>query len=342
MQDFAAYNLIIDARSPREYEEDHIPGAVNMPVVNNEEYAEVGTLHRTDKMGAYRIGVRYSLRNIARHLEEDLPKYGDQCRILVYCFRGGKRSKLWTDALETIGYKVDKLKGGWKGYRRWVNEQLAHVPTLYQYKVLSGPTGCGKTRLLYALRDAGAQVLDLEGIASHRGSVLGAIPGMLQPSQKYFDSLLLRELSAFDPARPIWVEAESKKIGNVQLPDALLKTMRAGLTIQVNADMDQRVLLWRQDYRHFEDDPQGMLERLLFLRPLVGGEEFAAWEALAAERQMPELFERLMRNHYDPAYRRSILRNYPAIDASPSIALHDLSPAGLRSVAASMRTSFEP
>lgn len=341
MQAFSAYDLIIDARSQREYEEDHIPGAVNMPVVNNEEYAEVGTLHRTDKVGAYRIGVRYSLLNIAKHIAEDLPMYSVQSRVLVYCFRGGKRSKLWTDALETIGYKVDKLKGGWKGYRRWVNDQLAHIPTLYRYNVLSGSTGCGKTRLLYALRDAGAQVLDLEDIASHRGSVLGAIPGTSQPSQKYFDSLLLLQLSAYDPTRPIWVEAESKKIGNVQLPNALLETMRQGRTLQVDADMAQRVLLWRQDYRHFEDDPQDMLKRLLFLRPLVGGEEFAAWEELAKQQQMPELFERLMRNHYDPAYRRSILRNYPEIDASPSISLHDLSPAGLRSVAESMRNTFE-
>jgi len=285
--------------------------------------------------------VRYSLTNIARHLAEDLPKYGNQCRIMVYCFRGGKRSKLWADALETIGYKVDKLQGGWKGYRRWVNEQLALVPTQYRYIVLSGPTGCGKTRLLYALREAGSQVLDLEEIACHRGSVLGAIPGISQPTQKFFDSLLLRQFLRLDPRRPVWVEAESKKIGDVQLPNALLETMRKGITLQVDADMEQRVLLWRQDYRHFEDDPLEMLERLRFLRPLVGGEEYAAWEELAKQRQMPELFERLMRNHYDPSYRRSALRNYPAIDASPAIALHDLSPPGLVSVARSMQKSFE-
>ncbi|MHB1656632.1 MAG: tRNA 2-selenouridine(34) synthase MnmH [Burkholderiales bacterium] len=341
MHNFSDYDLIIDARSPREYEEDHIPGAVNFPVVDNEEYAVVGTLHRTDKMGAYRIGVQYSLKNIARHIENDLPNYPERSRILVYCFRGGKRSKLWTDALETIGYKVEKLKGGWKAYRRWINEQLTLVPAHYRYHILSGPTGCGKTRLLQALRDAGAQVLDLEDIAVHRGSVLGSVPGMPQPSQKYFDSLLLRQLSSYDPARPVWVEAESKKIGNVQLPETLLSTMRTGLTIRIDAAMTQRVLLWREDYRHFEQDPQGMLERLQFLRPLVGGEEFAAWEALAQECRMPELFERLMRNHYDPSYRRAILRNYPAIDAAPSVVLDDLSAEGLLSVAASMRKSYE-
>ncbi|WP_253273788.1 tRNA 2-selenouridine(34) synthase MnmH [Collimonas arenae] len=341
MRDFKAYDLVIDARSPREYEDDHVPGAVNMPVVNNEEYAEVGTLHRTDKMGAYRIGVQYSLRNIARHLAIDLPKYDERIRILVYCFRGGKRSKLWADALETVGYNVEVLKGGWKSYRRSVNDRLATIPPLFRYNVLSGSTGCGKTRLLYALHAAGAQVLDLEDIASHRGSVLGTLPGKQQPSQKYFDSLLLERFSDFDPGRPVWVEAESKKIGNVQLPITLLEKMRAGLTIRIEVDLQQRVLLWRQDYRHFEDDPHAMLDRLKYLRPLVGGEEFKVWEDLATRHQMPELFARLMTHHYDPAYRRSVLHNYPAIDASPLITVDDLSPAGLLPVARSMRTLYE-
>ena len=341
MDDYSAYDLIIDARSQREYLADHIPGAVNMPVVNNDEYAEVGTLHKTDKMGAYRIGVRYSLRNIARHLDEDLDRFDRGSRILVYCFRGGKRSRLWFDALDTIGYKVEKLKGGWKGYRRWVNVQLDCRPAELKFNVLSGPTGCGKTRLLTALGEAGAQVLDLESIAMHRGSVIGAIPGVSQPSQKLFDSRLLDQLSRFDATLPVWVEAESKKIGNVQLPIALLQSMRSGLTIQLETLMAQRVTLWREDYRHFEENPLEMLERLKFLRPLVGGEEFSAWETLAKERHMPLLFERLMQNHYDPAYRRSILRNYPAIDASPSIELQDLSPAGLQTIATSMRSTFE-
>ena len=341
MRDFSSYDLIIDARSPREYQEDHIPGAVNMPVVNDEEYAEVGTLHRTDKMAAYLIGVRYSLKNIAKHLDEDFTQYDKGKRILVYCFRGGKRSKLWIDALQTIGYQTDKLQGGWKGYRRWVNEQLTQIPALYRYNVLSGPTGCGKTRLLYALRETGAQVLDLEDIASHRGSVLGSLPGKPQPSQKYFDSLLLHKFSSYDPSRVIWVEAESKKIGNIQLPDALLQTMRKGLALQIETEMPQRVLMWREDYRHFEENPLSMLEILRFLRPLVGGEEFAAWEEMARQNRIADLFERLMRNHYDPAYRRSILRNYPTIASSPSIAIHDLSQTGLLSVAISMRSLCE-
>jgi tRNA 2-selenouridine synthase len=342
MHDFNEYDLIIDARSPREYAEDHIPGAINLPVVNNEEYAEVGTLHRTDPMGAYVLGARYSLMNIARHLEEHVSKYPGKSKVLVYCFRGGKRSKVWFDVLDTIGYRVEKLKGGWKAYRRWVNEQLLTAPGNYRYLVVSGATGCGKTRLLGALHEAGAQVLDLEGIAVHRGSMIGAVPGKPQPTQKMFDSRLLARLASFDPALPVWVEAESKKIGAVQLPEALLARMRTGATIVVDAPMPQRVQLLREDYHHFELDPMSLLERLMHLRPLIGGEEFEKWQTLAGEHKVPELFERLMRYHYDPAYRRSILRNYPEIDKSPKIMLDDLSPSALQPVAHALRAQFEP
>lgn len=341
MHDFKSYDLIIDARAPREYEEDHIPGAINLPVVNNEEFAEVGTLHRTDSMAAYQLGARYSLINIARHIEQHLSGYTVRSRILVYCFRGGKRSKIWQDVLETIGFRVERVKGGWKAYRRWVNEELVTVPAKFRYIVVSGPTGCGKTRLLTALQEAGAQVLDLEGLATHRGSIIGAVPGKKQPTQKMFDSLLLRRFSEFDPSRPVWVESESKKIGQVQLPDALLNTMRSGMTIAFDAPMPERVKLLLEDYAHFEADPQSMIDKLAHLRPLIGGEEFGVWQDLATRREVPALFERLMRHHYDPTYRRSILRNYPAIDASPKIMLEDLSLAGLLPVARSLRETYE-
>ena len=341
MQNFDSYDLIIDARSPREYEEDHIPGAINLPVVDNAEFAEVGTLHRSDPLAAYQLGARYSLMNVARHIGQCVSKYPGKSRILVYCFRGGKRSKVWFDVLDTIGYRVEKLKGGWKAYRRWVNEEMAVFPANFRYIVVTGPTGCGKTRLLSALHQAGAQVLDLEGIATHRGSIIGAVPGKKQPTQKMFDSLLLRQLKQFDPARPVWVESESKKIGQVQLPDALLETMRKGQTIAIDAAMPQRVQLLREDYAHFEQDPASLIERLAYLRPLIGGEEFAAWEELAARREVPALFERLMRSHYDPTYRRSILRNYPEIDQSPKVLLEDLSVEGLLPVARELRTRFD-
>ncbi|WP_321938373.1 tRNA 2-selenouridine(34) synthase MnmH [Paraburkholderia sp. J8-2] len=334
MYRFEEYDLIIDARCEREFAEDHIPGAINLPVVNNDEYAEVGTLHRTDKMQAYLIGVAYSLKNIARHLEGVIAKRPRRDRILVYCFRGGKRSRLWFDALDTIGYKVQRLPGGWKGYRRWVNEQLETYPREFSYVVLSGPTGCGKTRLLNQLETEGAQVLDLEAIAAHRGSVIGAIPGVSQPTQKYFDSLLLQKLSTYSRDRTVWVEAESKKIGDVQLPPALLETMHSkGILLQVSAPMAERVRLWREDYAHFESDPDALVERLAYLRSLVGGKEFDLWRGLAGSRKIPELFERLMIAHYDPSYSRSMKRNYQMHADVPRIELCDLRPAVLNQCA---------
>jgi tRNA 2-selenouridine synthase len=341
MYRFENYDLIIDARCEREFAEDHIPGAINLPVVNNDEYAEVGTLHRTDKMHAYLIGVSYSLKNISHYLDTVIatrPRHG---RILVYCFRGGKRSRLWFDALDTIGYKVDRLPGGWKSYRHWVNEQLEGCPRKFVYRVLSGPTGCGKTRLLDQLTAEGAQVLDLEALAAHRGSVIGAIPGTAQPTQKYFDSLLLQKLSTFSTARPVWVEAESKKIGNVQLPPSLLETMRStGTLLHVDAPMTERVRLWREDYTHFERDPDSLIQRLVHLRSLVGGKEFELWQRLAEERKIPELFERLMVRHYDPSYARSTKRAYHARHAAPTIDLADLQISTLRAVARNLLEKF--
>lgn len=341
MENFKNYDLIIDARSEREFLQDHIPGASNFPVVNNIEYAEVGTLHRSDPMGAYKIGVQYALKNIAYYLEKDILGFNRKSKILIYCFRGGKRSRLWFDALDVIGYKVERLKGGWKAYRRWVNEELSRLPHLYQYRVLNGPTGCGKTRMLTALERNGAQVLDLEGLAMHHGSVIGAIPGQNQPTQKYFDSLLREKLSTFDADKPVWVEAESKKIGNIQLPDALISSIHQGVTISIEAPMDQRIAMWREDYAHFEADPDLLVQKLQYLRPLVGNAEIKYWESLAQSRDIPTLFERLMTSHYDVTYKRSSRRNYPHIDESPVINIDSLSIDSLMHKAKELRQRFE-
>jgi tRNA 2-selenouridine synthase len=327
------YALVIDARSQREYAEDHLPCAVNLPVVENDEYAEVGTTHKTDNHRAYMIGVSYALKNMSRSVDELVAKYPKDARMLVYCFRGGKRSKLWFDTLSTIGFRVDRLPGGWKAYRAWVRDQLESLPGKFRYNVLCGPTGCGKTRLLTALESSGAQVVDLEGLAQHRGSLIGDIPGTAQPSQKWFDSLLVEKLRGFDPARPVWLESESKKIGAIQLPDALLKAMHAGRVFNLTAPMAERVRLWREDYSHFEADLDSLLARLVYLRPLVGGEEFGQWEALVKERRAPELFQRLMEAHYDPAYSRSIGKNYPSIGKAEKLQLDHLDRDSLLQVA---------
>ncbi|SMG61272.1 tRNA 2-selenouridine(34) synthase MnmH [Paraburkholderia susongensis] len=327
------FGLIIDARSPREFAEDHLPGAINLPVVFDDEYAEVGTAHRTDPMRAYQIGVAYSLKNIARHLELPYFQTGRRMAILVYCFRGGKRSKLWSDTLETIGYKVERLPRGWKGYRSWVLQTLDELPRQLQLNVLSGPTGCGKTSLLIALRKAGAQVLDLEAIASHRGSIIGAIPGRPQPSQKLFDSLLLAEISRFDLSKAVWIESESKRIGRVQLPTALFDRMHDGRVFEVETPMSERIAMWHREYPHFERDPVGLVSKLAYLKELIGGTTLQKWTQFAELGEIDELFESIMLDYYDPAYARSTKKNYRRAQNPTRIQLETLDSEHLARVA---------
>ncbi len=336
IDDFGAYALVIDARSPHEYAEDHIPGAVNLPVVDDAEFAEVGIRYKTDQHAAYLIGVAHALRNIAAQIPALIARHGPRDRMLVYCFRGGKRSRLWADNLRTIGFPVDVLEGGWKRYRRWVREGLATLAPALRYRVLCGPTGCGKTRLLHELQRQGEQVLDLEAIASHRGSLLGALPGAPQPTQKRFDSALLDAMRRLDPARTVWLEAESKKIGALQLPEALFEAMRRSPVVHLEAPMAQRVALWREDYPHLAADPVAMVDLLQPQKPLVGKDTLDHWRALARAGDVDALFESVMVRHYDPAYRRSTQAQHGAAPSAVGHRLPSLAGEGLRAAAAAL------
>lgn len=323
------YALIVDARTPKEFAEDHLPGAVNLPIVTQQEFAEVGTLHRTDPHGAYVLGAQYALRNVARHIGETIAPLPRRSRLLVYCFRGGKRSRAWADPLVNIGYAVDVLPGGWKAYRAWVRAQLEQLPPRLDWRVLAGTTASGKTRLLQALAGAGAQVLDLEELACHRGSLLGALPGQAQPTQKGFDSALLAALLRFDPAQPVWVEDESKKVGRLQLPETLYDALQRAEGWQLEVPMPARVQACRDDYTHHAADPLAMVAQLQPLKPLVGGETLAQWRSLAEAGAVDALFEALMRQHYDPCYQRW-LRGHRRLQP---LALPDLQPASLAQAA---------
>lgn len=340
VQEFSTYALVIDARSPREFAEDHVPGAVNLPVVNDTEYAEVGTRHRDDKHGAYLVGVEYALRNIADQIKPLIAKHDASDRFLVYCFRGGKRSRLWADNLKTIGFHVDVLAGGWKRYRQWVREMLDGLAPTFDYRVVSGTTGAGKTRLLAALSRAGEQVIDLEALARHRGSLLGALPGIDQPTQKLFDTELLDVMRRLDRTRPVWVEAESKKIGNVQLPQVLFEAMHRSDVVRIESPMAERVRLWREDYPQFAAAPDTLVALLQPLRPLVGSVTLQSWSGLASAGEVDALFESVMRIHYDPCYERSTRRNYGEKGSLGVVHLDRLDASALDAVAATLARDY--
>lgn len=247
------------------------------------------------------------------HIETHFSGKPSNWKPLVYCWRGGKRSGAMAHILREVGWEARTLEGGYRAYRRWVIDQLEAVPSLFTFRVVHGPTGSGKSRLLACLRRAGAQALDLEELAAHRGSVLGHLPGRGQPSQKLFESLLLHALSQLDPGRPVFVEGESKKIGQIQVPEALIARMRSSACVAMEASLDTRVTLLLDEYSHFLSDPAALGAQLDCLVALHGRERIAEWKGLAARNAWREFVARLLVEHYDPAYRKSSMRNFPKL-----------------------------
>jgi len=334
---FRQFDTIIDVRSPAEYAEDHIPGAISAPVLDDAERAEVGTLYKqVSAFDAKKLGAALLAKNVARHVDSLFRDKDKSWRPLVYCWRGGKRSGAMAHILREIGWRAETIEGGYKAYRRWVVGELETIPEKFAFRVVHGPTGSGKSRLLGALQGAGAQVLDLEALAAHRGSVLGNLPDRPQPSQKMFESLLLDALSALKPSAPVFVEGESKKIGQLQVPEALIARMRASPCILLEAGLETRVDLLLEEYRHFLQD-RAMLEKQLdCLVALHGRERIAEWKALAARGAWREFVTRLLVEHYDPAYRRSSHRNFAQLADAEKLSIADADDAAFVRAARSL------
>jgi len=317
----SAFDAILDVRSPTEFADDHLPGAHNVPVLDDAERARVGTLYKqVSPFEAKRIGAALVARNIALHVESFTGKLRSW-RPLVVCWRGGKRSGAMAHVLREIGWDAKTLEGGYKAYRRTVVEALERLPRRYVFRVVHGTTGSGKSRLLRALDAAGAQVLDLEALAAHRGSVLGALPDRPQPSQKMFESRLFATLGALDPGRPVFVEGESRRIGQVQLPTGLIEAMRAAVCLRLEADLETRVALLLEEYCHFFDDLAALNAQLDCLGDLHSRATVETWKTLAAQGEWHALVMRLLEAHYDPAYRRSAVRNFPRLGEAQVLAV---------------------
>lgn len=324
------FDAIIDARSPSEFAEDRLPGARNCPVLDDSQRAHVGTLYK--QVGAFeakRVGAALVSRNIAGILEHDLADMPRGWRPVVYCWRGGNRSGSLAVVLASIGWHTTLIDGGYREFRRRVIADLARLPAPLHFMVLAGRTGAGKSLLLQRIRALGGQVLDLEALAEHRGSVLGLPPGVVQPSQKAFETRVWDALRRYDADRPVFVESESKKVGQCQVPDALIAAMRAADCVVVDADDGLRVDLLMREYDHFVTDPQRLRERLECLAPLHGNDKVAGWVADAQGGRWPELVGALLRTHYDPAYDRSMRRNFSRLDQARRVSLAAIDPEGI-------------
>jgi tRNA 2-selenouridine synthase len=334
------FDEIIDVRSPAEFALDHIPGAVSMPVLDDEERARVGTLYKqVSQFDARKLGAAMVARNVARHLEQHFAARDYRWKPLVYCWRGGKRSGSMAHILREVGWHAATLEGGYRSYRRDVLARLETLPQQFRFKVICGATGSAKSRILNALEKRGAQVLDLEGLANHRGSVLGSLPGTPQPSQKMFDSLLWNTLRRLDAARPVFVEAESRKIGSLQVPDVLLQCMRASSCIAVEAPVPERVQFLIREYHHFLSDPAWLKAQLLRLTQLHSSETVERWIKAIDASQWESLVADLLELHYDPAYRKSTNNNYPSLKDALQLNATRLDDAAIADMAAILLTN---
>ncbi|TAH51486.1 MAG: tRNA 2-selenouridine(34) synthase MnmH [Betaproteobacteria bacterium] len=329
------FDEIIDARTPLEFAEDSIPGAINLPVLENEQRVIVGTIYKQrSAFEARRLGGALVAENIARHLQGALRDKPKTWRPLIYCWRGGQRSGSFATWLRMVGWDACQLEGGYKAFRHHVIAELERLAPVLPFRVICGPTGSGKTRLLEALARRGAQVLDLEDLAAHKGSVLGALPDRMQPPQKAFETAICMKLKRFESSRPVFVEAESRKIGRLFVPEALILAMRHAPCIAIDASREARLEFLVRDYAYLGDDIARLHRSIEHLADLQSRETITQWKALASAHALPELFAEFIDRHYDPLYRRSQNSNYAGFPSAPRLATEDLSPPGIDALAA--------
>lgn len=322
--DLAAFSAIIDVRSPSEFAFDHLPGAINLPVLDDAERAEIGTEYvQGSKFLARRRGAAMVARNIARHLEGPLSAFDGSFRPLIYCWRGGQRSGAMATILDQVGWGVTVVHGGYQTWRRQTVRALYETPVTHRLVLIDGPTGSGKTELLTRLSDDGVQTLDLEALAGHRGSLFGAVGD--QPSQKLFETRLHDALSRLELSRPVVVEAESSRIGAVALPPSLWAAMSAAPVIALDSPVERRVERILAGYAEIADDPARLDAILSRLPRHLSKAMIGRWRDLAAGGDLRTLVRELISEHYDPAYRRSVRRSDEKADADLAARVRRLS-----------------
>jgi tRNA 2-selenouridine synthase len=341
-QHLALYDDIIDVRSPSEFEHDRIPGAINLPVLDDEERARVGTVYvQESSFLARRMGASLVAANISRIIDERLCAKPRNWRPLIYCWRGGMRSRSLAIVLSEVGWRPALIDGGYRQWRRHVVEHLDASDTPLPVVLIDGQTGTGKTRLLREIREQGGQVIDLEFLARHRGSAFGAYPGAPQPSQKLFETLIWQELRVMDPHRAVFVEAESRQIGRLRIPTRLWSAMERARRIELRTSASERSRHLVADYEDLYRDTERLLACIDRLRPFHSRTRIDCWRELARAGDFRELAGQLIVDHYDPLYLRLREARHDA-DTAETMTLDDLSEKTLRELAATLVTRQPP
>ncbi len=337
LQRLSEFDTIIDARSESEYALDHLPSAVNWPTLNDAERIAIGTMYKqVNAFEAKKRGAAIAARNIAAHIESHVIDKPKDWRPLAYCWRGGKRSGALSLILDQIGFRVTLVEGGYKAFRAAMLLDIERLAPTLQLRVICGTTGSGKTRLLQSLRKAGAQVIDLEDLAKHRSSVLGALPGQPQPSQKRFDTLVWDALRQCDTARPVYIESESKKVGNLAVPTPLVDAMRASPCLNLVLPDAARVALLMEEYDFFVRDAESFCKRLQVLTEFRGKAVIEAWQQSVQQGDIEGVVQELLTLHYDPVYLQSMQRNFTQYGQAEALLPRDHSHAAMDDIAKEM------
>ncbi len=297
------FDDIIDVRSPNEYNLDHLPNAINLPVLNNEQRLKIGTIYNKENaFKAKKLGAALISENISKYLKKEFADKPGKWKPLIYCWRGGKRSKAIATVLSEIGWLVYVLKGGYKTYRLSINKEILKIVNKNKFIVLKGPTGCAKTKILSFFDKKGLQILDLENIACHKGSLIGKIPNKKQPSQKLFESNLYCKLKKFDNKSPIFIESESSKIGNLYLPQVILKKIKVSPCIEVSASIRQRIIFLIKDYNAYLKLNSSFTDLFEHAKSIVGKEKVKKWKISYKNKNWEKLAFYLISDYYDPLY----------------------------------------
>lgn len=307
-------------------------------MLDDGQRAQVGTVYKqVSAFDARKLGAAMIAANAARHIAGPLAGHGGGWRPLLYCWRGGMRSNAFATILRQIGWRAEVVEGGYKAWRRLVVARVSEQSVEAPVWVLDGDTGSGKTAVLAALARRGVQVIDLEGLANHRGSLFGTMPGG-QPTQAMFEGRLAAALEALDPARPVVMEAESSRIGERSLPKSVWQAVANAPRLRLEVPVGERARFTAATYREITGEPGEVEAIVAKLAPVHPRERIAEWRAMARRGDWQALAEALMREHYDPRYRHT--RDRRAARERGAIAVPRLDGPGIEAAAAAVERAI--